>query len=131
MIYSASVVTRKSSSISATGTESTSLCFIRAALKTTTSGALPSNSASICSRTEGMEERSLRSRRRVDTFADAEEAWDCTKAASDWRRVVLRERRTAWVKPLERKDAAMWFPIPGPAPRIRIVREGEDISLVV
>lgn len=98
--------TLKSSSISSTLTPSTSLGLIRAALKKTTSTGAFCVRASSCARTAGREDRSARSRSRVETLTVGEAL--ATKGASEfWRCCVLRARRMMCCMPLEANAAAV------------------------
>lgn len=65
-----------------------------------------------------------RSMPRVDTLIEA--LWEETKGASEvLSRVVFRARSTMCVRGVERANcAAMWSPMPGPAPKTTRVRVG-------
>ena len=119
--------TLRSSSISPTSTSNTALPFILAALKNTTSRSSPSVNLSISFRTAGMESRSERSSRSVSTFTLGL-AFE-TKAASSFLSLSsLRARRMAWLKSWEANCDTTWLPMPGPAPKARMVRVGDLVD---
>ena len=75
-----------------------------------------------------MEERSERSMARVDTLMEA--LCEVTKGASEvLRRDVLRARRMMCDMGVARANwAAIWSPIPGPAPKTMRVRGGAMVG---
>jgi hypothetical protein len=96
---------------------------MRAALKKTTSRSSFWVNWSIFFRVAGIEDRSERSRRSVETLAVGL-AVETKAASSVVRRCSLRARRITWLKPWEANSAETWFPMPGPEPKTTIVRVG-------
>jgi hypothetical protein len=93
---------------------------------TSTSSSLVNSSTSF--RIPGIESRFARSRVTVETLAFGV-ALRTEGASESCRRWVLRARRMMCVMPLEANWIAVLLPMPGPAPKTRMVR-GRDIVMV-